>query len=76
MQVQIQMLRNFSSLQRKPHGNFTFILFLNQIRLDGKHVVFGQVIGGLDIVKKMESLGSASGQTRGKVTILHSDTLV
>merc|ERR1712080_323889 len=31
--------------------------------LDGKHVVFGQVVEGIDVVKKVESFGSQSGKT-------------
>lgn len=37
--------------------------------LDGKHTVFGKVTSGLDIVKKMEGLGSQSGATRSEVKI-------
>jgi cyclophilin family peptidyl-prolyl cis-trans isomerase len=37
--------------------------------LDGKHVVFGSVIEGLDVVKKVESYGSSSGTTKTKITI-------
>nr|VZI45721.1 unnamed protein product [Spirometra erinaceieuropaei] len=32
--------------------------------LDGKHVVFGQVVEGQDVVKKMEATGSQSGSLR------------
>ena len=38
--------------------------------LDGKHVVFGQVSGnGMDIVTKIEAVGSQSGKTRKDVVI-------
>jgi len=38
--------------------------------LDGKHTVFGRVCGdGMQIVKKIESLGTKSGKPRAKVVI-------
>lgn len=38
-------------------------------RLDGKHVVFGSVVEGMDVVKSMEAQGSQGGKTRGKLAI-------
>lgn len=43
--------------------------------LDGKHVVFGEVVEGYDVVKKIESLGSASGKPQTKITIAASGVL-
>ena len=38
-------------------------------RLDGKHVVFGQVIDGIEVVKAIESVGSRTGETAYPVVI-------
>jgi peptidylprolyl isomerase len=37
--------------------------------LDGKHVVFGKVVEGLNVVKAVEAVGSQSGKTSQKVVI-------
>jgi cyclophilin family peptidyl-prolyl cis-trans isomerase len=44
--------------------------FLN--RLDGKHVVFGKVLEGMDIIKAIEAVGSGSGKTSKEVVIVDS----
>jgi peptidylprolyl isomerase len=43
--------------------------------LDGKHVVFGQVVEGLDIVQAVERVGSQTGKTSKTVTIEKSGQL-
>ena len=37
--------------------------------LDGKHVVFGRVVGGMEVVRKMEECGSYTGDVSKTVKI-------
>ncbi len=37
--------------------------------LDGAHVVFGKVVDGLDVVDKIEQVGSQSGRTSKVVRV-------
>lgn len=43
------------------NGSQFFLCTATTSWLDGKHVVFGQVVGGYSVVKAVESLGSQSG---------------
>jgi cyclophilin family peptidyl-prolyl cis-trans isomerase len=45
------------------------------IQLDGRHVVFGKVVEGEDVVKRIEAVGSNSGSTTKLVTIVDSGEL-
>merc|ERR1711963_1062377 len=51
------------------NGSQFFLCTVKTTWLDGKHVVFGQVTDGMDVVKKIEKVGSNSGTTSEKVVI-------
>merc|ERR1719382_64477 len=51
------------------NGSQFFICTVDCPWLDGKHVVFGNVVDGLNVVEKIESFGSQSGQTSKSVVI-------
>jgi len=57
------------------NGSQFFLCTVKTDWLDGKHVVFGQVVEGLDVVKKIEAVGSSNGKTSKKVVIENSGQL-
>jgi cyclophilin family peptidyl-prolyl cis-trans isomerase len=43
--------------------------------LDGKHVVFGKVTSGMDLLHRMERVGTREGRPTVKVTVADSGEL-
>ena len=51
------------------NGSQFFICTVDTPWLDGRHVVFGKVTEGLDVVDKIEAVGSQSGRTSKPVVV-------
>jgi len=57
------------------NGSQFFITTVKTSWLDGRHVVFGKVIEGEDVVKRVEAQGSGGGDPYSTVTITDSGEL-
>jgi peptidylprolyl isomerase len=51
------------------NGSQFFLCTVATPWLDGKHVVFGKVVEGMEVVRAVEAVGSQSGQTSKQVVI-------
>jgi len=60
---------------KDTNGSQFFITTVTTPWLDGRHVVFGRVIEGMDVVKKVEAAGSGDGTPKSKVVISQSGEL-
>nr|3O7T_A Chain A, Cyclophilin A [Moniliophthora perniciosa] len=68
-------LLSMANAGANTNGSQFFITTVPTSWLDGKHVVFGEVIEGLDIVRKVEGKGSASGKTNATIKITDCGTV-
>ncbi|KAF8640476.1 hypothetical protein AX17_000139 [Amanita inopinata Kibby_2008] len=67
-------LLSMANVGPNTNGSQFFITAAATSWLDGTHVVFGEVISGMDVVKKIYSHGSVSGRPRAKVQIAKCGT--
>jgi peptidyl-prolyl isomerase F (cyclophilin D) len=51
------------------NGSQFFLTTVKTAWLDGKHVVFGQVVEGMNVVQAVEALGSQDGRTKKKIVV-------
>jgi cyclophilin family peptidyl-prolyl cis-trans isomerase len=57
------------------NGSQFFICTNKTPHLDGRHVVFGVVTQGWDMVKAIEAQGSRSGNPTKRVTVVHAGVI-
>eukprot|EP00545_Synedropsis_sp_CCMP1620_P012529 CAMPEP_0119014256 /NCGR_PEP_ID=MMETSP1176-20130426/9443_1 /TAXON_ID=265551 /ORGANISM="Synedropsis recta cf, Strain CCMP1620" /LENGTH=174 /DNA_ID=CAMNT_0006967411 /DNA_START=37 /DNA_END=561 /DNA_ORIENTATION=- len=57
------------------NGSQFFLCTAQTPWLDNKHVVFGKVISGMDVISAIEQVGSESGKTRVPVMVADSGQL-
>ncbi|KAG6846310.1 cyclophilin peptidyl-prolyl cis-trans isomerase Cyp2, partial [Arthromyces matolae] len=68
-------LLSMANAGKNTNGSQFFITTAITQWLDGKHVVFGEVVEGMDVVKAMEAVGTQGGRPRSTVTITSSGTV-
>ncbi len=69
------MLLSMANSGPNTNGSPFFITFIATPWLDGKHVVFGEVLEGEDVVRALEKIGSGSGTPSKKAVIVDSGRL-
>jgi peptidylprolyl isomerase len=69
-------LLSMANAGKNTNGSQFFVTTVPCPWLDGKHVVFGEVTSGNELVKTIESIGSASGRPMKNVVIRACGELV
>lgn len=68
-------LLSMANSGRDTNGSQFFITTVPTPWLDNRHVVFGEVLEGYEVVAKVEAMGSRSGKTTKKIVIAASGEL-
>ncbi|KAJ7077643.1 cyclophilin, partial [Mycena belliarum] len=68
-------LLSMANAGKNTNGSQFFITTEATPWLDGKHVVFGEVVEGMDVVRAVEALGTPSGDPRARILIHASGVL-
>jgi len=68
-------LLSMANAGKNTNGSQFFITTVVTDWLDGKHVVFGEVVDGFELIRTIESLGAQSGDVKKEVKIEASGIL-